>query len=101
MNQQLLELYKEVAEDLEVDVATVNHVFNYIVNDIRRQIGTGLTKEIMIHNFGTFKIPDNSIKKFKQKVESAYKQGLMTQSKFKKNMRNLEMIEKRSEEKKD
>lgn len=91
----LLELCDEVSEELEVDISLVKHVLNYIINDVRKEISKGSNKEILIHNFGTFTIPKNSIKKFRERLIKAFELKNITEAKFKKGMKNLNMLEER------
>lgn len=91
----LLELCEEVSEELNIDVSIVKHVLNYIINDVRREISKGSSKEILIHNFGTFTIPKNSINKFREKLIKAFELNNITEAKFKKGMKNLNMLEER------
>jgi nucleoid DNA-binding protein len=94
---KLLELNKKVAEQLELPENLTKHVFNYIITDIRNQIITGSTKEILIHNFGTFKIPKNTIERIEERLKRSYEKGKITKSKFEKGLKNLREIKEKYE----
>jgi len=92
---KLLELNKEVAEELGLPESLTKHVFNYIITDVRNQIINASTKEIMIHYFGTFKIPENSLEKIEEKLVKSYKKGNITKAKFEKGLTNLKKVRER------
>lgn len=94
---KLLELNKRIAEELGLPENLTKHVFNYVITDVRKQIILGTTKEILIHNFGTFKIPKNAIERLEERLKKSYETDKITKSKFEKGLNNLQVIKKRYE----
>lgn len=94
MDQILSKLNNEISEELEIPKDMIQYVINYVINDIRTHIKTGTPQPVLIHNFGTFYLSRNSIPKFKEKLIASYEKGNIKKHKYRKTLKNLEMIEK-------
>lgn len=96
MDQILLKLNKDIAQELDIPEQMVQHVINYIFNDVRRHIKEGIPQPILIHNFGSFYLSKQSVPKFKEKLELSFERGKIKKHIYNKILKNLEMIEKRN-----
>lgn len=65
----LSKLYKEVAEELNIDKTVVEYVIKYVFVYIRNQIRTLSNKDILIHYFGSFSIKQYKIDKYNEYIE--------------------------------
>ena len=97
---KLLELNEKIAKELNLPENLTKHVFNYIITDVRNQIISGSTKDILIHNFGTFKIPKNAIDRFEERLKRGFEKKQLSKAKFEKGLRNLQEIRKKYEDSK-
>jgi len=94
----LFKLFKEVAEELNIDYYVVEHVIKYIFAQIRTNINNLTSKDILIHYFGTFKIKRHNLKKYIEQLEKSYAKGDLDVKKFRKHKETIEKLKQISNE---
>ena len=57
----LLKLYKKVSEKLEVPIPVVEYVVRHQFSFVRKTMQNNLLNNILLHNFGTFKVKKQRI----------------------------------------